>query len=661
MDSLELVRNIQTFPWNGLWLIPGAPLMGALVNGILTLWAARSGREVSKSLQAGLAVAASFTAFATSYLAWGALRACPEGGQLAQDVSTWIEAGNLHARIGFQLDPLSAVMILFITFVALLIHVYSIGYMHKDPGFGRFFTYLNLFLAAMLILVLADNLLLLFVGWEGVGLCSFLLISFWFEDAAKAEAGKKAFLTNRIGDAGFLLATFVVLGVTGTLNFNEIQAQHQLFTPGLATAACLLFFMGAAGKSAQIPLYVWLPDAMAGPTPVSALIHAATMVTAGVYLVARLHFLYALSPVALAVVACVGAATALFAATIALAQNDIKKVLAYSTVSQLGYMFVGVGVGAYEAGIFHVMTHAFFKACLFLGAGSVIHAMHEEQDIRKMGGLMKHLPITGITFFAAYLAIIGFPGFAGFFSKDEILWKALATPNPTFPWLPLALYGILLVGALLTAFYMTRLVVLTFFGEFRGGPKALEKLHESPKIMTIPLVLLALGALMAGWLGVPESIGPGRHVLGAFLEPVFHGSAPDADGIPERFEILFMLLSVAVAFAGMGLAWAVYGQKKTFVMDETEKRFPGLREILQNKFYVDELYDHTVLAAVRLTAKYVSFKFIDQMVIEKSVEICVSGVQALGRGVKRLQTGSVRWTVAGLAAGAAFLLFWVVR
>jgi NADH-quinone oxidoreductase subunit L len=660
MESLEVIRNIQMFPWGFLWLIPGAPLLGAILNGAVALGAARGGKNAPKAFFSTVALTATFLSFWTTTQAWNALKELPEGSVLTQDLATWIEAGNLHARFGLEMDALSLVMAFFVTFVGFLIHLYSVGYMGHDKGYGRYFSYLNLFMAAMLVLVLADNLLFLFVGWEGVGLCSFLLISFWFEDKAKAEAGKKAFLTNRVGDAGFLLGTFLVLAVTGSLNFQEIQSQRHLLTTGAATLAALLFFAGAAGKSAQIPLYIWLPDAMAGPTPVSALIHAATMVTAGVYLVARLHFLFAVAPAACIVVAVTGALTALLAATIAVAQNDIKKVLAYSTISQLGFMFVGVGVASYTSGIFHVMTHSFFKACLFLGAGSVIHAMHGEQDIRKMGGLLKHMPITGITFILAAASISGFPGFAGFFSKDEILWKALATPNALVPWLPMALYGVLVFSAFLTAFYMTRLAVMTFGGEFRGGHEAQEKLRESPKVMTIPLVILALGSIVAGGVNLPKSIG-GEFELEKFLDPIFHGSMPDPDPLLGHLETMFLFVSALVALLGIGLGLAVYLRKKTFVIDETQRRLPGLRDVLVNKYWVDELVDRTVLAAVRFTARWVSAWLIDAQIIERVVSFLAGGVTAVGRSLRRLQTGLVRWTVAGMALGAAVLLYWVAR
>jgi NADH-quinone oxidoreductase subunit L len=660
MESLELIRNTQAFPWWGLAVIAGLPLLGALVNGLLALGSARLKWAVPRPLVYLTALGSTALSMVTTWLAWSTLQGLPEGSFLTQDLATWIEAGKLHARFSLQMDSLSLVMTLFVTLVGFLIHVYSVGYMRHDPGYTRYFAYLNLFMASMLVLVLSDNLLFLFVGWEGVGLCSYLLISFWFEDDAKAEAGKKAFLANRIGDAGFLVGAFVVLSVAGSLQFNEIQAQHHLFTTFLASVAAFGFLAAATGKSAQIPLFVWLPDAMAGPTPVSALIHAATMVTAGVYLMARLHFLFSMSPMVSLVTAMVGALTALMAALIASAQNDIKKVLAYSTISQVGFMFVAVGVGAFPSGIFHVMTHAFFKACLFLGAGCVIEAMQGEHDIRKMGGLLKHMPVTGIAFVAGWLAISGIPPFAGFFSKDQILWNVLATPNALVPWMPLALYGTMLFTSLLTAFYMTRLVALTFFGEFRGSRAAQDHLRESPRFMTMPLAALAVGSLVVGWLGLPEGAG-GAQLFGRFLNPVFQGSMPEADAVPSSLEPIFMVLSFLVALLGIGLAWSVYMRKKVFVVEETERRIPFLRDVLVHKFWVDELYDQTVLRFVRFLSKYVCCWFLEQRVIEGSVTIVAETTQGIGRFVSGLSSGLLRMTVAGMVLGVALLLYWFLR
>src|SRR5579859_3102788 len=468
-----------------IWVVAVAPLLGGVVNGLLTLISARSKVAFPPALYATLGCGAAILSFFASWFTKIHFDSLPEGRTLVQELFNWIEVADFHAKMNFELDSLSITMIVFITFVSSLIHLYSVGYMKDDPGFGRYFAYLNFFLFSMLVLVMAQNLIVLFLGWEGVGFCSYLLIGFWFEDEAKANAGKKAIIVNRIGDAGFVAGMLLVFTLAGTLNFNDLQMHKQVFTELSATIVCLCFFFGAAGKSAQIPLYVWLPDAMAGPTPVSALIHAATMVTAGVYLVARLHFLYILAPWAATLVAVIGVLTAFFAATIGVAQNDIKKVLAYSTVSQLGYMFAALGVGAYTAGVFHLMTHAFFKACLFLGSGSVIHAMGGEQDMRKMGGLRKHMPVTFYTFLAATLAICGFPPFSGFMSKDEILLQAFAHGHQ-FIWA--LTYG----AAGLTAFYMFRQVYMTFFGEFRGTHEQEHHLHESPPSMSGVLVVLGV-------------------------------------------------------------------------------------------------------------------------------------------------------------------------
>ena len=658
MEHLEFVRNIAQVPSGVLMWIVLLPLLGSALNGLRVVTANARGGRNSEGTTAFLACSASILAFLFAFSAFLHLRGEAEGSVLTQNLFPWIESGGFRLKAALQMDALSALMALFVTFVSALIHVYSIGYMKGDPGYARYFSFLNLFLFFMLLLVLSDSLLLMFVGWEGVGLCSYLLISFWFDDPAKAEAGKKAFLTNRIGDAGFLVGMFMILAATGSLNFAEIQSSREALTETVATVACLAFLLGATGKSAQIPLYVWLPDAMAGPTPVSALIHAATMVTAGVYMVARLHFLYAISPVALTVVAVVGAATALVAATIAVAQNDIKKVLAYSTVSQLGFMFLGAGTGGYGTGIFHVMTHAFFKACLFLGAGSVIHALHGQQDIRKMGGLLKQVPVTALAFVAATLSIAGFPLTAGFFSKDEILWRTLATPNFVLPWLPGALFAVAVVAAFLTAFYMTRLVVLTFFGEFRGTREEREHLHESPRVMTIPLVVLAFLSLTAGFLGVPHAIG-GHHRIEAFLEPVFGHSTPEASAVPEAFEPYAMLGSAVVALLGILAAWWVYSRKPL--------REPGrglgarIKTLLENKYYVDEVYDATILRFVRFLARAISWRFVDGLVIERGVEAVVEAGKRSAAAARRVQAGPVRAYLAYVLMGAAFLLYWVSR
>jgi NADH-quinone oxidoreductase subunit L len=523
------------------WLIPLLPLLGAVVNGTITLVYSAREKEDPRRLVSVIGCGLPIISFLLAVHAFFTLKGMdPASRALVVEGARWISVGGFSVDFSLFIDPLSSVMILVVTGIGSLIHVYSMGYMGHDEGYARYFSYLNLFLFSMLMLVLGKNLLLLFLGWEGVGLCSYLLIGFWYTDSVKAYCGRKAFVVNRIGDFGFLIGLFLIFWTAmqsghGTLDVpalrESVTSQPALWT-GVATAACLLLFVGATGKSAQIPLYVWLPDAMAGPTPVSALIHAATMVTAGVYMIARLNFLYVLSPVALTVVAVVGAATALLAATIGVLQNDIKKVLAYSTVSQLGYMFLGVGVAAFSAGIFHLMTHAFFKACLFLGSGAVIHALHEEQDIRNMGGLFEKLRWTATTFIVATLAIAGVPLFAGFFSKDEILWKAFSNPNAVAPWLPRVLWIVGVVAAILTAFYMTRLVILTFFGKSRVPAEKAAKVHEAPFSMVMPLVVLAAGSILAGYVGLPEVFAP-RNAFTTWLEPSLgpHGAGVHAGSV----------------------------------------------------------------------------------------------------------------------------------
>ena len=516
---------------------------------------------------------------------------------------TWIAAMPFHMANGhlatfqvdwgFLLDPLSSVMILVVTGVGFLIHVYAIGYMAHDNGFYRFFGYFNLFIFFMLMLVLANNYTLLFVGWEGVGLCSYLLIGFYFHKKSAADAGKKAFIVNRVGDTGFVLGMLLMLSVLGTVRFTDVNAalrsgQFPVEAGyGVLTAMALLMFFGATGKSAQVPLYVWLPDAMEGPTPVSALIHAATMVTAGVYMVARSSALFQLTPVAGMWVAGIGAFTAIFAATIALVQNDIKRVLAYSTVSQLGYMFLALGVGAYWVAIFHLFTHAFFKALLFLGSGSVIHSMSGEQDMRYMGALKKKIPVTYWTMWVGSVAIAGIPGLAGFFSKDEILWQAFSSPKgSTVLWL----VGI--VTAAMTAFYMWRLMNMTFYGQSRVKPEVAAHVHESPAVMTWPLIALAAGSVLAGWLGVPKLwsiFGEGFRAFPRWLEPVFALAGSESEH-PASTEWSLMILSVAVAAGGISLAYYLYS-KRPDIPDRILVRVRPLYTVLYNKWYVDELYD----------------------------------------------------------------------
>jgi NADH-quinone oxidoreductase subunit L len=585
-----------------LWLIALLPFLGTALNGLL-------GPRVPRWATTSVALGAPGLSL---LLALGALweyvqSLSPE--PFEQVLYAWT-AGELQIDVAFLLDPLSAVMLFVVTFVGFWIHVYSVGYMSEDPGYQRYFAYLNLFMGAMLLLVLGNNYLVMFVGWEGVGLCSYLLIGFWFEEEFPPYAGRKAFIVNRIGDFAFLVGLFALVSRFGTLGYREIfsavASQPEAvaggeYLLGLSFPAfvTLCLFIGAMGKSAQIPLYVWLPDAMAGPTPVSALIHAATMVTAGVYMVARSNVLYQLAPEISTLVAVVGAVTAIFAATIGLAQTDIKKVLAYSTVSQLGYMFLAAGVGAYGVAIFHLATHAFFKGLLFLGSGSVIHAMGGEQDMRRMGGLKRQLPVTYWTFLAGTLAIAGVPGFAGFFSKDQILASAFGS-------MPV-LWLVGLVTAGLTACYMFRLLFLTFHGEFRGTEEQAHHLHESPRVMTVPLVVLAVGAVISGWVGLPRLGDWDWNWIVGFQAPVYeavgghHGAEHHAS---VALELALMAVSVAVALLGIWLAWKTYGGTRGLEGGRRwAERFPALHRTLENKYWVDELYDATVVKGTWGTAR----------------------------------------------------------
>ena len=601
-----------------------------------------AGRALGRGSAGALACAAVGASFAIALYVFFQL---PAAGVLRDGIYTWIESGSFKIAFSLQVDALTAVMLLIVTGIGFLIHVYSLGYMAHDDGMVRFFVYLNLFIFFMLLLIMADNLLLLFVGWEGVGLCSYLLIGFWYEDHNNTIAGNKAFIVNRIGDFGFILGILLLVAELGrqgvwTLDFAELQKHAQMMNPATVGLITLLLFVGAAGKSAQIPLFVWLPDAMAGPTPVSALIHAATMVTAGVYMTARLHFLFALAPATLALIAWIGAATAFFAATIALTQNDIKKVLAYSTVSQLGYMFLAVGLGAFSAAIFHVFTHAFFKACLFLGSGSVIHALGGAQDMRQMGGLRSSMPTTYWTYVVATLAIAGVPLTAGFFSKDLILWQA-------FSHGAYVLWAVGLVTAGLTAFYMFRQLFLVFHGECRADDHAKAHLHESPASMTLPLMVLAVGSIFAGWLGAPEYLWGSRwdHWLeGIFGAPQHHGSVSS--------EILVTLLTLAVVAAGIYLAYVKYARAGA---GAERAEGSALYRLSLNKFYVDEFYDRVVVRPFTACSRFFA-QFIDPWVIDGTV----NGVAAAARGLswawRGIQTGNVQHYVAGFLLGTLALL-----
>ncbi len=623
---------------NLVWLVPFLPLLGFLVNGL-------GRRFLSKSIVGFVGSSTVLAAFVVSLLIFFQVKT---PGFTAQVVSLFdfISVGSLHIPFAFQVDQLSALFLLIITGVGTLIHIYSTSYMHEESNesFARYFAYLNLFVFSMLILVLGANYVMMFIGWEGVGLCSYLLIGFWFKNTSYNNAAKKAFIMNRIGDLGFLIGIFFMIMQFGTVTFPEVFAKAAplgMNSPVLAAIAIFLF-VGATGKSAQIPLYTWLPDAMAGPTPVSALIHAATMVTAGIYMIARSNVIYTLAPCVQTIVAIIGVATALFAATIALKQNDIKKVLAYSTVSQLGYMFLALGVGAYGAAVFHVMTHAFFKALLFLGSGSVIHAMGGEQDIRKMGGLKKYMPATHMTFLIGCLAIAGIPGFSGFFSKDEILANAFGVN--------ISYYAFGLLGALMTAFYMFRLYYITFCGQLRGTHEQEHHLHESPAAITIPLIILAVLSVFGGYVGMPEVFGT-KNLLAEYLEPIFAPSAPFAVAhhLSHSTEWLLMGLSSALVIV------MIFVARSRFVnYQDTGAESTGLGKVLENKWYVDEIYD-----AVIVKPLYELSRFFRDTVEKSGIDRLVNGV---GRGVKwgsqqfrLLQSGNVGFYIFAMVIGMIVL------
>ncbi|MEJ2084744.1 MAG: NADH-quinone oxidoreductase subunit L, partial [Acidobacteriota bacterium] len=677
--------------------VPLLPLLGALLNGVV-LW-----NRISKKM---VAVIACGVVGLSCLIGIGAIASYMGSAEYAahepfeQILYLWVPAGeltlndgslgNLQIELGYLLDPLSAVMLFTVSFVGFWIHIYSFGYMSHDDGFQRYFVYLNLFMGAMLLLVLGSNFLVLFVGWEGVGLCSYLLIGFWYREDFPPYAGRKAFIVNRIGDAGFLMGLFALASTYGTLNYRQIfgaileDPSSAAVTTGLglsvATFVAISLLIGATGKSAQIPLYVWLPDAMAGPTPVSALIHAATMVTAGVYMVARANVIYQLASGVADAVAVIGAITAIFAATIGLAQTDIKKVLAYSTVSQLGYMFLAAGVGAYGVAVFHLFTHAFFKGLLFLGSGSVIHGMGGEQDMRRMGGLRKAMPTTYWTFLIGTLAIAGVPGFAGFFSKDQIL-------AASFDGYPL-LWTVGLITAGLTACYMFRLLYLTFFGEFRGTEEQWEHLHESPPVITVPLVVLAIGAVVSGWIGLPRLGHWDWNWFGHFLAPVFEavGGHGEEHHLSLALELGLMAASVAVAALGIFMAWKTYGGDRGLEGGQRwADRFPAIHRMLVNKYWVDEVYDATIVRGTWATARslfrfdagfidgflvmgtrnltvlsaYLS-GFFDKYFVDGLVNLVAWVLQAGSKFFRRLQTGLVSQYALVMAVGMFVLLFFYV-
>ena len=623
---------------NHVWLVLLFPAIGSAINMLF-------GSKLSKKRSGTIACSVMGFSFLVSILLFlNLIKLAPEDRCVTDSLFEWITVGDFLTFASLQVDQLSSIMILVITGVGFFIHIYSVGYMHDDEGFSRYFSYLNLFSLSMLILVLADNFLLMFVGWEGVGLCSYLLIGFWYEKKSAADAGKKAFVINRVGDFGFILAILLIFVTFGTVNFTEVfqNAPQALETGGMvATFITILLFVGAVGKSAQLPLYTWLPDAMEGPTPVSALIHAATMVTAGVYMVSRCSALYVMAPFSMTIVAIIGAATALFAAIIGLAQNDIKRVLAYSTVSQLGYMFLACGVGAYVAAIFHLMTHAFFKALLFLGSGSVIHALGGEQDMRKMGGLRKYMRKTHWTFIIGTLAIAGIPPFAGFFSKDEILFEALVEGNKVY-WVIGA------VAAFMTAFYMFRLVFMTFYGKSRMDKHVEEHVHESPNNMVIPLMVLALMSLIGGFVGLPTvslisnyldpiMAGPG-HELGHAVTEIGHGHGETASHMHKVF--VMMGVSTAIAVAGILLAYLMYIIAPGFPA-KLAGRFRLLHKIIFNKFYIDEIYDVVFVIPVKKFSQFL-WKIFDVRLVDGIVNGTAKFVELNGSLLKIFQTGFVR-------------------
>jgi len=646
---------------NSAALIPLFPLLGFLVIGLF-------GKQLKSERLIGIigsgAILASFAIAVSIFVSFIGLPG--EERSFTVPVYTWISTGNFTVNIAYQVDQLSLLFTLIITGIGFLIHVYSIGYMHGDKSFSRFFAYLNLFVFMMLNLVLADNFLLTFLGWEGVGLASYLLIGFWYERKFEGtgivytgDAAKKAFIVNRIGDFGVLIAMFILFNTFGTLSYSEIAAQAPtVWGTGtlMVTIVTMLLFLGCTGKSAQIPLGIWLPDAMAGPTPVSALIHAATMVTSGIFLIARNNVLFAMSPTTMAVVAGIGITTALIAGTIGIVQNDIKKVLAYSTVSQLGFMFTALGVGAFTAGVFHVMTHAFFKALLFLGSGSVIHGMHEEQDIQKMGGLKKYMPTTYKTFLIGTLAISGIPFFSGFFSKDEILWMGFLNGSPI-------LWGVGAVAAFTTAFYMWRLTTLTFLGEERFDHHHIHP-HESPATMTIPLIVLAVLSAFGGFLGVPHVLGHALHIpnlLEGWLDPIFERGMsflPKHAGDHAMLEWGLMGASTVIAIAGIMLAKSIYS-KGTDKAEGMAARMKGIYTLLWNKYYVDEVYNFAIVGPILAVSRDFLWKIFDVKIIDGIVNGSASTVGAGAAALRKIQSGVAQNYALLMMVGIIAFLAWV--
>jgi NADH-quinone oxidoreductase subunit L len=626
-----------------VWLIPLLPLIGFIINGLV-------GKSLPKKVVGTIGSAAVCLSFLITVAIFLELLKLPADARSVEKVVyTWIASGPFKVSVAYLIDPLSVIMLLVVSGVSTLIHIYSIGYMYDDEGFYRYFAYLNLFVFAMLTLVSANNFLLMFVGWEGVGLCSYLLIGFWYEKQSASDAGKKAFVVNRIGDFGFLLGMFLIFWTFGSLDFKTVfvEAAKYPVGSGIITAMTLCLFLGATGKSAQIPLYTWLPDAMEGPTPVSALIHAATMVTAGVFMVARCSTLYVLAPISLTVVAAVGALTAIYAATIGMAQFDIKRVLAYSTVSQLGYMFLACGVGAFTSGIFHLMTHAFFKALLFLGSGSVIHGMHGEQDMRHMGGLKKYMPITYWTFIVATLAISGIFPFAGFFSKDEILFHSFAGGHYLF-------WGIATVAAFITAFYMFRAVFMTFHGEEKFDHHHVHP-HEAPPSMSIPLMTLGALSLVGGLVGFPiiEGLNKFRDFLAPAITPMVHEVHA-----PAWFEVTMMVFSMAVALAGIYVAYKMY-MKQPELPEKVTAKIPVVYDLVYHKYYVDEIYDAAVVEPLKNSSDFL-WHGVDEKVVDGAVNGSATTVGWLSSHLRKLETGFVQNYALAILIGVVLITGYLI-
>ncbi|MFQ5662313.1 MAG: NADH-quinone oxidoreductase subunit L [Terriglobia bacterium] len=651
-----------------LWLVPILPLAGAFVLGV-------AGRRLGQRTVSWIGVGSAGLSFAAALGVAISFAQLPPSSIpfVPPPYFTWLEAGAFRVEASFYLDQLSLLMILVVTGVGFLIHIYSVGYMARESGYHRFFAYLNLFMFFMLLLVLAGNYVLLFVGWEGVALCSYLLIGFYFLRKSANDAGKKAFIVNRVGDFGFILGLLWLFKYFGSVNFVTVfdlagRMSVESPAPGQAsalTAITLLLLAGAIGKSAQLPLYVWLPDAMEGPTPVSALIHAATMVAAGVYLVARSHILFAHAPLSLTLVAVIGCLTAFYAASIALVQNDIKRVLAYSTVSQLGYMFLALGAGAFAAGIFHLMTHAFFKALLFLAAGSVIHAMNGQQDIRKMGALRQKIPVTYRTFLLATLAITGMPGFSGFFSKDEILWQTFTSPG-LFPG-KVVLLPLAVVTAMLTSFYMFRLVFLVFHSEAHYTPETARHVHESPRVMTRPLAALAVLSVIGGWVGIPAALGEHLRIpnlIDRFLAPVFSSSTAilhtGAVTHAHGEELVLTVITVLLAVLGLAIAYTFYIRNPELAK-QLANTFRAPYQVLVNKYYADEIYAAVVVRPLHWLSQHIFWQGIDLGVVDGAVNGAAARAQGLGGWARRLQSGNTRsygaWVVVGALVALSYFVF----